>query len=145
MGLGTGIAYGWDCLGGTGRAGSMGAATANRSRRCNRRRAELMARIHKRTNRSQPTRTSMKARRTTGCFYTLPNFLTLETAKQVPPLTAEAEVLQSWRGRRSTIVEFPWYGFLAGISQAENSEPGYGQGAAGYGKALRDGFRGRHH
>jgi hypothetical protein len=28
----------------------------------------------------------------------------------------------------------PWYGALAGISQAENSEPGYGQGAEGYAK-----------
>jgi hypothetical protein len=40
-------------------------------------------------------------------------------------------------------VQYPWYGFLAGISQAENSEPGYGQGAAGYGKrfgaAMADG------
>jgi hypothetical protein len=40
-------------------------------------------------------------------------------------------------------VQYPWYGFLAGISQAENSEPGYGQGAEGYGKrygaALADG------
>jgi hypothetical protein len=31
-------------------------------------------------------------------------------------------------------IEFPWYGVLAGISQAENSEPGYGQGAEGYAK-----------
>ena len=27
-----------------------------------------------------------------------------------------------------------WYAALSGISQAENSEPGYGQGAEGYGK-----------
>jgi len=31
-------------------------------------------------------------------------------------------------------VEFAWIGFLAGISQAENSEPGYGQGMEGYAK-----------
>jgi len=33
-------------------------------------------------------------------------------------------------------VAYPWYGFLAAISQAENSEAGYGQGAAGYGKRF---------
>ena len=75
-------------------------------------------------------------------FFTLPNFLTLENANQVPPLTAG----QKFRvvGRSSfDYVQYPWYGFLAGISQAENSEPGYGQGAAGYGKrfgaAIADG------
>jgi hypothetical protein len=37
-------------------------------------------------------------------------------------------------------VEFPWYAALAGISQAENSEPGYGQGAAGYAKRYGAAF-----
>ena len=75
-------------------------------------------------------------------FYTLPNFLTVENVGQIPPLSAgqKFEVVT-----RSSFdwVEFPWYGLLAGISQAENSEAGYGQGAAGYGKrygaALADG------
>jgi hypothetical protein len=75
-------------------------------------------------------------------FFTLPNFLTLENANQVPPLTAGEKFTVV--GRSSfDYVQYPWYGFLAGISQAENSEPGYGQGAAGYGKrygaALADG------
>jgi hypothetical protein len=72
-------------------------------------------------------------------FYTLPNFLTLENANQVPPLT----VGQKFKvvGRSSfDYVQYPWYGFLAGISQAENSEPGYGQGAAGYGKRFGAAF-----
>ena len=34
----------------------------------------------------------------------------------------------------------PWYGFLSGLSQAENSEPGYGQGAEGYGKRYAAAF-----
>ena len=37
-------------------------------------------------------------------------------------------------------VEYPWYGALAGIRQAENSVPGYGQGAAGYGKRYGAAF-----
>jgi len=75
-------------------------------------------------------------------FFTLPNFLTLENANQVPPLTSGQKFKVVVRSSFD-YVQYPWYGFLAGISQAENSEPGYGQGAAGYGKrfgaALADG------
>jgi hypothetical protein len=72
-------------------------------------------------------------------FFALPNFLTLENAGQVPPLTAGQKFKVV---ARSTFdyVEFPWYGFLAGVSQAENSEPGYGQGAQGYGKRYGAAF-----
>jgi hypothetical protein len=66
-------------------------------------------------------------------FFTLPNFLTLENANQVPPLTTGQKFKVVARSSFD-YVQYPWYGFLAGISQAENSEPGYGQGAAGYGK-----------
>src|SRR5579864_2003232 len=66
-------------------------------------------------------------------FYAVPNFLTVENAGQVPPVSA---------GRKFKLVaedsfdffNYPWYGFLAGLAQAENSEPGYGQGAKGYAK-----------
>jgi hypothetical protein len=75
-------------------------------------------------------------------FYTLPNFLTLENASQVPPMTAGQKFKVVARSSFD-YVQYPWYGFLAGISQAENSEPGYGQGAQGYGKrfgaAMADG------
>ena len=66
-------------------------------------------------------------------FFTLPNFLTLENANQVPPLTTGQKYKVVARSSFD-YVQYPWYGFLAGISQAENSEPGYGQGASGYGK-----------
>jgi len=66
-------------------------------------------------------------------FYTLPNFLTLENTGQVPPLTVGQKFKVVTRGSFDYIL-IPWYGVLAGISQAENSEPGYGQGAEGYGK-----------
>jgi hypothetical protein len=68
-------------------------------------------------------------------FFALPNFLTLENANQVPPLTAKQKFKVVARSSFD-YVQYPWYGFLAGISQAENSEPGYGQGAAGYGKRF---------
>ena len=78
-------------------------------------------------------KTNMQATSKDRLFYTLPNFLTLENAGQVPPLTAGQKFKVV---ARSTFdpVQFPWWGFLAGISQAQNSEAGYGQGAEGYAK-----------
>jgi hypothetical protein len=74
-------------------------------------------------------------------FYTLPDFLTVKQAA-LPPLTARQKFAVVARGSFD-YVEYFWYGALAGVSQAENSEPGFGQGAAGYGKrygaALADG------
>jgi hypothetical protein len=66
-------------------------------------------------------------------FFALPNFLTLENAGQVPPLTAAQKFKVTIRSSFDP-VEYFWYGALAGISQAENSEAGYGQGGTGYGK-----------
>ena len=66
-------------------------------------------------------------------FYALPNFLTVENASQLPPLTAGQKFKIQARSQFD-LVEFPWYGFLAAVSQAQDSEAGYGQGAAGYGK-----------
>ena len=68
-------------------------------------------------------------------MFALPNFLTLENGANVPPLTAGQKFRVVARSSFD-YVQIPWYGFLAGISQAENSEPGYGQGAAGYGKRF---------
>lgn len=71
-------------------------------------------------------------------FYTLPNFLTVET-ENVPRLTAGQKFKVVTRSSFD-YVEIPWYAFLAGVSQAENSEPGYGQGAQGYGKRFGTAF-----
>lgn len=65
-------------------------------------------------------------------FYALPNFLTVET-QNVPPLTVGQKFKVVTQGSFD-FIQIPWYGLLAGVSQAENSEPGYGQGAEGYGK-----------
>jgi len=67
-------------------------------------------------------------------FFALPNFLTVESTN-VPPLTAGQKFKVVARGAFDYI-QIPWYAALAGISQASNSEPGYGQGAEGYGKRL---------
>lgn len=72
-------------------------------------------------------------------FWTLPNFLTVENAAQIPPLTAGQKFKVVARSSFDP-VEYPYVGFLAAISQAQNSEPGYGQGAAGYGKRYGAAF-----
>jgi hypothetical protein len=71
-------------------------------------------------------------------FYTLPDFLTVET-ENVPPLSTKQKFGVVARGSFDPVI-YPWYAFLSGISQAENSEPGYGQGAAGYGKRFGAAF-----
>lgn len=66
-------------------------------------------------------------------FYTLPNFLTLEKGDKVPPLTAKEKFKVVALGTFDP-VQYPWWGIISAISQAENSEPAYGQGWAAYGK-----------
>ena len=72
-------------------------------------------------------------------FFVLPNFLTVEDAGTVPPLTT-AEKYKTLTRSSFDYVKFFWYGALAGIAQAANSQSGYGQGAAGYGKRYGAAF-----
>lgn len=72
-------------------------------------------------------------------FNLLPNFLTMEDAGQRPPLTTGQKFNVVAKSSFDYVI-FPWYGLLAGISQAQNSEPGYGHGAAGYGKRYGAAF-----
>jgi len=68
-------------------------------------------------------------------FYTLPNFLSIENTAQLPPLTAKQKYAVVARGTFDP-VQYPWWAFLSAISQADNSEPGYGQGWEAYGKRF---------
>ena len=66
-------------------------------------------------------------------FYTLPNFLTLQNGDKVPPLTAKQKFGVVARGTFDP-VQYPWWGLLSAINQADNAEPAYGQGWGAYGK-----------
>jgi hypothetical protein len=66
-------------------------------------------------------------------FYTLPNFLTLQNADKAPPLSAKEKFKVVALGTFDP-VQYPWWGLLSAISQAENSEPAFGQGWVGYAK-----------
>jgi len=72
-------------------------------------------------------------------FWTLPNFSTLENARGIPALTSGQKFKLVARSAFDP-VEFPFCAFLAGISQALNSESGYGQGAIGYARRFGSNF-----
>jgi len=87
------------------------------------------------TNSRQQTQGTSKDR----LFFALPNFLTVENAGKVPPLTTAQKFKVVSRDTFDP-VEFLWYGLLAGISQARDSEAAYGQGAEGYAKRYGSQF-----
>ena len=66
-------------------------------------------------------------------FYTLPNFLTLESGGKLPPLTAKEKFKVVALGTFDP-VQYPWWGLLSAIGQADNSEPQFGQGWVAYAK-----------
>jgi hypothetical protein len=66
-------------------------------------------------------------------FWALPNFLTVENADKVPPLTPGQKFKLVARGVFDP-AEFVLVAFVAGLGQASDSDPSYGQGAQGYAK-----------
>jgi hypothetical protein len=66
-------------------------------------------------------------------FWTMPNFLTMEDAENIPPLTSGQKFKVVGRSLIDPS-EFVLIGFVAGLGQASNSNPSYGQGAQGYGR-----------
>jgi hypothetical protein len=66
-------------------------------------------------------------------LWTLPNFLTVENAGRIPPLTSGQKFKVVARGVFDPF-EFVLTGFVAGLGQASDSNPSYGQGAQGYAK-----------
>lgn len=65
-------------------------------------------------------------------FWTMPNFLTMENAASIPPMTAKEKFKVTARGVFDPF-EFILTGFVAGLNQAADSNPTYGQGMQGYG------------
>ncbi|MFZ0964738.1 MAG: hypothetical protein ACLPVW_01600 [Terriglobales bacterium] len=72
-------------------------------------------------------------------FWVLPDFYLIENVKSLPPLSPGAKFKVCARSSFDYI-EYPVYGLRAALSQAENAEPGYGRGAAGYGKRYGAAF-----
>jgi hypothetical protein len=72
-------------------------------------------------------------------FGVLPNNLTVGNAAKVPPLTSGGKFKLVSKNAFDPVI-FPFVGFIALIGQAQNSDPGYGQGAAGYAKRYGASF-----
>jgi len=72
-------------------------------------------------------------------FFLLPNYLTVENAKKIPPLTTGQKFKLVALGTFDP-VEYPYVGILAGIDQAENTDASYGQGFKGYAKRYGAAF-----
>ena len=72
-------------------------------------------------------------------FDVMPNFETLEGVRSAPPLSAGEKFKLTADGAFDPF-EFALAGLLSGVSQAENDQPSYGQGVAGYGKRYAEAF-----
>jgi len=72
-------------------------------------------------------------------FFLLPNYLTVENARNVTPLTSGQKFKLVALGTFDPI-EFPYVAILAGVDQAENQDPSYRQGFKGYAKRYGVGF-----
>ena len=72
-------------------------------------------------------------------FYVMPNYLTVDSQSQVKPISWKEKFAISAKGSFDPY-EFTVVGIVAGIRQAENSSPGFGQGMEGYAKRYGAAF-----
>ncbi|MFZ0479216.1 MAG: hypothetical protein WAL71_08705 [Terriglobales bacterium] len=70
-------------------------------------------------------------------FYVMPNYLTVNG--HVPPVSWKEKFAMAAKGSFDPY-EFTIIGIVAGIRQAENSDPAFGQGMQGYGKRYGAAF-----
>jgi hypothetical protein len=81
-------------------------------------------------NKSQAEQTSPSNDR---LFFVLPNNLTVENEDKVGPLSSGGKFKLVAKNAFDPAI-FPFIGFIAVVGQAQNSQPEFGQGAAGFGK-----------
>jgi hypothetical protein len=72
-------------------------------------------------------------------FYVMPNYLTVGKESQVKPLSWKEKFAIAAKGSFDPY-EFTVVGIVAGIRQAEDSSPAFGQGMQGYGKRYGSAF-----
>ena len=84
-------------------------------------------------NQNRPEQTPEQQKKNDRMFFVMPNYLTVQNEAEVKPLT--------WKGKFAITAdgafdpyEFAIAGILAGIRQAENAYPAFGQGFVGYAK-----------
>jgi hypothetical protein len=72
-------------------------------------------------------------------FYVMPNYLTVNGQAQVPPVSWKEKFAMAAKGSFDPY-EFTVVGIVAGIRQADNSYPAFGQGMEGYAKRYGAAF-----
>jgi hypothetical protein len=72
-------------------------------------------------------------------FYVMPNYLTVNGQAQVPPVSWKEKFAMAAKGSFDPY-EFTVVGVVAGIRQADNSYPAFGQGMEGYAKRYGAAF-----
>jgi len=72
-------------------------------------------------------------------FYVMPNYLTVDGQAQVPPVSWKEKFAMAAKGSFDPY-EFTIVGIVAGIRQADNSYPAFGQGMKGYAKRYGAAF-----
>jgi hypothetical protein len=72
-------------------------------------------------------------------FYVMPNYLTVDGESQVKPVSWKEKFSMAAKGSFDPY-EFTLVGIVAGIRQADNSSPGFGQGFEGYAKRYGTAF-----
>jgi len=72
-------------------------------------------------------------------FYVMPNYLTVDGESQAKPISWKEKFAISAKGSFDPY-EFTIVGIVAAIHQAEDSDPGFGQGFKGYSKRYGSAF-----
>jgi hypothetical protein len=90
-------------------------------------------------NPAQDTKQDKKKSKDDRMFYVMPNYLTVDSQSQVKPISWKEKFAISAKGSFDPY-EFTVVGIVAGIRQAENSSPGFGQGMEGYAKRYGAAF-----
>jgi hypothetical protein len=88
---------------------------------------------------NHPVQQDTKKSKNDRMFYVMPNYLSVDGQSQVKPISWKEKFAISAKGSFDPY-EFTVVGIVAGIRQAENSSPGFGQGAEGYAKRYGAAF-----
>jgi hypothetical protein len=91
------------------------------------------------TSQAPKTTEKTEKKKSDRMFYVMPNYLTVDNQSQVPSINWKEKFSITLKGTFDPY-EFVIVGVVAGIRQAEDAYPAFGQGAAGYGKRYGAAF-----
>ncbi len=91
------------------------------------------------TSQAPNTTETTEKKKSDRMFYVMPNYLTVDNQSQVPSINWKEKFSITLKGTFDPY-EFVIVGVVAGIRQAEDAYPAFGQGAAGYGKQYGAAF-----